>query len=178
MHTKKSARRSICWKHTESHNKTASSSPWSANRAARGTDFWDLTRLVDQGLLPSDRGRTLIASREKIYEAVAFCCCCCCVCVYVYLSAAAGLSLLCTELGPHVRPFFLIPFLTSSNSSGLKRELRPHVRLLSSWVTVHKRSTKQSKLVFFLVRMPWVICGGCKWAPDYGYTQVYSPFIR
>lgn len=55
----------------------------------------------------------------------------------VYLSAAAGLSLLCTELGPQVRPFFLMPFFTSSNSSGLKRELRPHVRLLSSWVTVN-----------------------------------------
>lgn len=33
--------------------------PCSANRAASGTDFWVLRRLVDQGLLPSERGRTL-----------------------------------------------------------------------------------------------------------------------
>lgn len=72
-----------------------------------------------------------------------------CVCVYLcmcvctlYLSAAAGLSLLCTELGPQVLPFFLIPFFTSSNSSGLKRVLRPHVRLLSSWVTVKTVTTR------------------------------------
>lgn len=37
----------------------------------------------------------------------------------VYLSTAAGLSLVCTELGPQVLPFFFIPFFTSSNSSGL-----------------------------------------------------------
>lgn len=65
---------------------------------------------------------------------------CWCYYVCVYLSAAAGLSLLCTELGPQVLPFFLIPFFTSSNSSGLKRELRPHVRLLSSWVTVNEEN--------------------------------------
>lgn len=33
--------------------------PCSANSAASGTDFWVLRRLVDQGLLPSERGRTL-----------------------------------------------------------------------------------------------------------------------
>jgi len=33
--------------------------PCSANNAANGTDFWDFIRLVDQGLLPSERGRTL-----------------------------------------------------------------------------------------------------------------------
>lgn len=70
------------------------------------------------------------------------------LCVYLcvslhtlYLSAAAGLSLLWTELGPQVLPFFLIPFFTSSNSSGLKRVLRPHVRLLSSCVTVNTVTT-------------------------------------
>lgn len=33
--------------------------PWSANNEASGTDFWDFIRLVDQGLLPSESGRTL-----------------------------------------------------------------------------------------------------------------------
>uniref|UniRef100_A0A3Q2ZI33 Uncharacterized protein n=1 Tax=Hippocampus comes TaxID=109280 RepID=A0A3Q2ZI33_HIPCM len=47
-----------------------------------------------------------------------------------YLSVAAGLSLLCTELGPQVLPFFLMPLRKSSNSSGLKGALRPHLPLL------------------------------------------------
>lgn len=60
-------KRSICklifFKCTASH--WFFSSPCSANRAERGTDFWDLTRLVDQGLLPSDRGRTLKTHKER-----------------------------------------------------------------------------------------------------------------